>query len=58
METKGNEPVMEAPCTGPACENCAKVATEQSQSEETSMAFLLALVPVLTLTFFGQVGLL
>lgn len=53
-----NEPVMEAPCTGPACENCAKVASEQAQSEETSMAFLLAIVPVLTLTFFGQVGLL
>lgn len=55
---KGNEPVMEAPCTGPTCENCAKVAQERAQSEETSMAFLLALVPVLTLTFFGQVGLL
>lgn len=58
MEKMQNEPVMEAPCTGPACENCAKVASEQAQSEETSMAFLLAIVPVLTLTFFGQVGLL
>ncbi|MGB3072939.1 MAG: hypothetical protein IPJ68_06315 [Candidatus Moraniibacteriota bacterium] len=58
MEMKGNEPLMEAPCSGPACENCAKVAQEQAQSQETSMAFLLALVPVLTLTFFGQVGLL
>ena len=58
METKGNVPAMEAPCAGPACENCAVVATETAQSEETNMAFLLALVPVLTLTFFGQVGLL
>ena len=57
MEKMQNEPVMEAH-TGAACENCAQVATQQAQSEETSMAFLLAIVPVLTLTFFGQVGLL
>ncbi len=49
---------MEAQHSGVACENCAHVASEQAQSEETSMAFLLAVVPVLTLTFFGQVGLL
>jgi hypothetical protein len=58
METKANEPVMEAQHTGAACENCAQVASEQVQSQETSFAFLLAVVPVLTLTFFGQVGLL
>ncbi len=43
---------------GDQCESCAKVAHEASQNEETSFAFLLALVPVLSLTFFGQVGLL
>ncbi len=53
-----NEPVVGTQCSGPECENCAKVATEKAQNEETSMAFLLALMPVLTLTFFGQVGLL
>jgi nitrate reductase NapE component len=58
METVQNAPVAEAECQGPACENCARIAREQAQSEETSFAFLLALLPVLTLTFFGQVGLL
>lgn len=43
---------------GSACESCAQAAHEASQNEETSFAFLLALVPVLSLTFFGQVGLL
>jgi nitrate reductase NapE component len=58
MEKMQNEPVVGTQCSGPECENCAKVATEKAQNEETSMAFLLALMPVLTLTFFGQVGLL
>jgi nitrate reductase NapE component len=43
---------------GDQCETCAKLAAEQAASQETSFAFLLALVPVLSLTFFGQVGLL
>ncbi len=41
-----------------SCPHCAKAADEAQQNEEVSMAFLLALVPVITLTFFGQVGLL
>lgn len=49
---------MEAHVEGAQCASCAKVAHEASQNEETSFAFLLALVPVLSLTFFGQVGLL
>ncbi len=40
------------------CPHCVKAAHETRQSEEVAMAFLLALVPVITLTFFGQVGLL
>lgn len=43
---------------GAQCAECAKLAAEQAASQETSFAFLLALVPVLSLTFFGQVGLL
>lgn len=43
---------------GDDCPMCQKAAEETRQSEDTSMAFLLALVPVLALTFFGQVGLL
>lgn len=56
------EPIMETPstatCSTGGCENCAKTAQEAAQSEELSLAFLLALVPVISLTFFGQIGLL
>jgi hypothetical protein len=41
-----------------SCPTCLKAAEDASQNEEISMAFLLALMPVVTLTFFGQVGLL
>ncbi|MEK7549444.1 MAG: hypothetical protein AAB519_00450 [Patescibacteria group bacterium] len=40
------------------CPTCKSVAVEATKNEEASFAFLLALIPVLTLTFFGQVGLL
>ncbi len=43
---------------GDGCPTCAKVAQESTDNEEVSMAFLLALLPVITITFFGQVGLL
>ncbi len=52
---------MDAPNTETAvndCPTCQAAAVQTAQSEETSMAFLLALMPVITLTFFGQVGLL
>jgi hypothetical protein len=49
---------MEAHVEGAQCAACAKAAQEDATSQETSFAFLLALVPVLSLTFFGQVGLL
>jgi len=41
-----------------SCTHCAVAAKKAADSEEVSFAFLLALVPVLTITFFGQVGLL
>lgn len=44
--------------SGEGCANCAKTVEEAEQNEEISMAFLLALVPVISLTFFGQIGLL
>jgi len=44
--------------SGAQCTNCAQVRKETADNEEISMAFLLALVPVISLTFFGQVGLL
>lgn len=56
------EPLMETPatdtCSSGGCEKCAQVAQESAKNEEMSLAFLLALVPVISLTFFGQMGLL
>ena len=40
------------------CPHCAQRAQEETESHETSFAFLLALMPLVVLTFFGQVGLL
>lgn len=40
------------------CTTCAHTAKVASENEEVAMAFLLALMPVITLTFFGQIGLL
>ncbi len=40
------------------CTTCAHTAKVARESEEVALAFLLALMPVITLTFFGQVGLL
>ncbi|MDO8566416.1 MAG: hypothetical protein Q7S04_04540 [Candidatus Moranbacteria bacterium] len=48
----------ESPQTTAECGNCAKAAEEATKNEEISLAFLLALVPVISLTFFGQIGLL
>ncbi len=52
------EITMETTVSQDDCPTCAKVAKETTENEEVSFAFLLALVPVLTITFFGQVGLL
>ncbi|MBP7060595.1 MAG: hypothetical protein KBA91_01280 [Candidatus Moranbacteria bacterium] len=41
-----------------SCPTCAHTAKVAGTNEEAAMAFLLALLPVITLTFFGQVGLL
>lgn len=41
-----------------SCPTCAHTAKVASETEEMGMAFLLALMPVITLTFFGHVGLL
>jgi len=43
---------------GAECHNCTRTARETAQNEEINLAFLLALVPVISLTFFGQLGLL
>ena len=46
----GETPAQEAP----HCEKCASHAEQQ----ELAFAFLIALMPVVTLTLFGQMGLL
>ncbi len=48
----------EAECQDGVCPTCVKAAAEAQKNEEAGFAFLLALVPVITLTFLGQVGLL
>lgn len=54
METSSTD----TSCGTGGCEKCAQVAQEATKNEEMSFAFLLALVPVISLTFFGQMGLL
>jgi hypothetical protein len=48
----------EAAVSEGACTHCAQRAQKEAESHETSFAFLLALMPLVVLTFFGQVGLL
>ena len=40
------------------CVHCEKREKNDREQEEASMAVLLAMVPLLVLAFFGQVGLL
>lgn len=39
------------------CAHCAKRAHEEKQAEEFNFSVLLALVPLMVFTFFGQLGL-
>jgi hypothetical protein len=41
-----------------ACEECVRREKEHQESEELNMAILVALVPVLTITLFSNIGLL
>ena len=40
------------------CPECEKRAEEHREAEEFGLAVLIALMPVLTLTLFGNIGLL
>jgi len=40
------------------CVHCEKREREDMEQEEANMAVLLAMVPLIVLTFFGQIGLL
>ena len=52
------DPMETTPQEGVQCVDCEAHSAEKKANEEVSMAFLLALLPVMVLTFFGQVGLL
>jgi hypothetical protein len=39
------------------CPHCAKKAKHEAQSEEFNLAVLIALVPLMVFTLFGQIGL-
>jgi len=43
---------------GCECPECNKRAEKEKSYEEMSLAFLLALTPMLVITLFGQMGLL
>ena len=58
MELIMETPSTDTSCGTGGCEKCAQVAQEAEKNDEISFAFLLALVPVISLTFFGQMGLL
>lgn len=54
QEGDGQPMPTEEACEGGSCPQCASRAEE----EHIAFAFLLALMPVITLTLFGQAGLL
>ncbi|MFA6973536.1 MAG: hypothetical protein WC238_02225 [Parcubacteria group bacterium] len=44
-------------CDNPTCPDCVKRAEEIKEAEQMAFAFLLALMPMLTITLFGNMGL-
>lgn len=45
-------------CGNPGCPDCEKRAQEIKEAEEIAFAFLVAIVPMLTMTLFSNMGLL
>ncbi|EKE20188.1 MAG: hypothetical protein ACD_8C00044G0006 [uncultured bacterium] len=43
--------------TAHKCVHCHKRAKQEAQSEEFNLAVLIALVPLMVFTLFGQIGL-
>lgn len=52
------EPKTEDECTTSGCPDCEKRAHEARQAEELALAFLVALMPLMTITLFGNMGLI
>jgi len=53
-----NEKSMQAQEQVCGCPECERRAQEHAESQEFALAVLIALMPVLTLTLFGNIGLL
>jgi hypothetical protein len=47
----------ESKCGKPDCPVCAERKRKEADYEEMTMAILLALMPLMTMTLFGQLGL-
>jgi hypothetical protein len=45
-------------CGGDKCPDCERQQQEVREAEESNLAVLVSLVPLLVLTFFSQIGML
>jgi len=58
-QTPTQEPVQSPePCVGPNCPECAKRDEEAKAADEIGMAILVALMPLLSITLFSNMGLI
>ena len=58
LEKKAHETNESQAGSDVSCTGCQQAREQASKNEELSFAFLLALVPALTLSLFGNIGLL
>ena len=58
LESNVNETTESPVSSENTCAGCQAVSEKTSKNEDLSFAFLLALVPALTLSLFGNIGLL
>lgn len=45
-------------CSGPDCPDCKAREEDDKQAEEIGMAFLVALMPLMSITLFSNMGLI
>ena len=58
-QTPAQEPAQSPePCVGPDCPECAKRDEEVKAADEIGMAILVALMPLLSITLFSNMGLI
>ena len=56
-ENKTMDETAKVQCEDGKCPDCAARAQEVKASEENALAFLVALMPLMTITLFGNMGL-